>query len=145
MKVRRIITGATIVLLAGASAAVFCLRDPDRAGVLGKLVRAARQRQPPQVTYVDVKEMTMRLADTGTDHYVKLTPVFAVLVPSAEEFENKTPVLRDRIVTVVTARTSAELATPAGEAKLKRDIIEALRGDFRDGVVDVYFSGYLVE
>jgi flagellar basal body-associated protein FliL len=59
--------------------------------------------------------------------------------------EEKVPVVRDRIVTIVTARSSADLATPAGKDKLKADLMDILHRDFHDDVVDIYFSDYLVE
>ena len=45
--------------------------------------------------------------------------------------ENKIPVVRDRIVTVVTARSSSELASPMGQRKLKEDLVSTLHKDFQ--------------
>jgi flagellar basal body-associated protein FliL len=59
--------------------------------------------------------------------------------------ENKLPIVRDRIVTVVTARSSTELAGPVGQRKLKEDLVSTLHKDFQDTLVDIYFSDYLVE
>ena len=58
--------------------------------------------------------------------------------------EDRIPVVRDRIVAVVTARSSEELASPVGQRKLKEDLVATLHKDFQDKLVDVYFSDYLV-
>ena len=99
----------------------------------------------PKVAYIEVREMTLRLADLNTEHYIKLDPVLAVRLKFAQETENKLPLVRDRIVTVVTARSSIELSSPAGQRKLKEDLITELHKDLQDVLVDIYFSGYLVE
>ncbi len=99
----------------------------------------------PKVAYVEVKELTLRLADLSSEHYIKLTPVLAVQVSSVENISAHDPVIRDRLVTLVSARSSVDLATPQGETQLKNDILKALQKDFGDEVIGVYFTGYLVE
>jgi len=128
--------GALVLLVAGAGGGYYWLKP--RHAVPAPPV-------PLAVAYVDAKEMTLRLADTATEHYIKLTPVMAVRVKKADEVTQRVAVVRDRVVAIVTARPSTELATPQGEAALKRDLMAALKPDFHDDIVDIYFSGYLVE
>jgi flagellar FliL protein len=99
----------------------------------------------PKLAYVDVKEMTLRLADANSEHYIKLSPALGVPVAKSDEMTDKLPVVRDRIVTVVTAHTSQDLVTPAGKDKLKTELMAALHRDFKEDVVEIYFSDYLVE
>jgi len=101
--------------------------------------------EKPKVAYVEVREMTLRLADLNTEHYIKLDPVLAVRLKAEEETANKLPLVRDRIVTVVTARSSTELTSPAGQRKLKEDLLTELHKDLHDILIDIYFSDYLVE
>ena len=129
-----------VVAIGGGAAAVL------RLGLLGG--RTASKGAPPvapKVAYVEVREMTLRLADSGTEHYIKLDPVLAVPAGQAEAMENKIPVVRDRIVAVVTARSSSELTSPVGQRKLKEDLVATLHKDFQNDLVDIYFSDYLVE
>jgi len=105
----------------------------------------AQADTPPKVAYVDIRQMTLRLADGGSEHYMKIDPVLAVRTKDAQAMEDKIPVVRDRIVSVVTARSSQELSSPNGERKLKEDLVAVLHKDFPDSLVDVYFSDYLVE
>lgn len=89
--------------------------------------------------------MTLRLADSASEHYIKIDPVLAVRAREATAMEDKVPVVRDRIIAVVTARSSSELSSPAGQRKLKEDLVSILHKDFQDTLVDLYFSDYLVE
>ncbi len=115
-----------------------------------KAHRAARAAKaapsvPVKVAYVDVKEMTLRLDDSDAEHYIRIEPILAVLPSAAKQIKNTVPVVRDRIVTIVTACSSAELATPSGANKLKHAMLGALHRQFGNDVVGVYFSEYLVE
>lgn len=136
-----IIIAVAVVALAGASAFV-ALR------VLSVPTQAAGQSHAtdiPKVAYVEIREMTLRLADAGSEHYIKIDPVMAVRAKEERAVADKIPVVRDRIVTVVTARSSNELSSPTGQRKLKEDLVAVLRKDFQDTLVDIYFSDYLVE
>ena len=112
-----------------------------------KVAKAAPPPPPPPIklAYVDVKEMTLRLADTNSEHYIKLSPALGVPVAKSDEMTDKLPVVRDRIVTVVSAHTSQDLLSPTGENKLKNELMTALHRDFHEDVVAIYFSDYLVE
>lgn len=135
-----LIVAAVLLLGGGAGGYYFFVRAKKPA-----IAKKVAPPPPPKLAYVDVKEMTMRLTDTGSEHYIKLSPVLGVPESKSDEMGEKLPVVRDRIVTVVTARSSADLSTPAGKDKLKADLMNVLHHDFHDDVVDIYFSDYLVE
>ena len=116
--------------------------------VMAKKPSVAKKAPPPpplKLAYVDVREMTLRLADAGSEHYIKLSPTLGVPLAKSDEMQEKLPVVRDRIVTVVTAHASTDLASPAGEDKLKTELMTVLNRDFGEDVVAIYFSDYLVE
>jgi flagellar basal body-associated protein FliL len=148
---RKIILSAAglVVLIAGAGAGLLTRMHKSNAisghNVVKSSDSAAKASCPPKVAFVEVNEVTLRLADRDSEHYIKLSPVLAVREPKVEEIQARLPIVRDRVVTLVTARPSTELATPQGELKLKSDLLEALRPDFQDEIVDIYFNGYLVE
>ncbi len=131
----------TLVVLAGAGFGVRRYLQHHKA------LHSARDAKPapPKVDYVDVKEMTLRLADSDAEHYIRLEPILAVLPSAAGQVKRTVPVVRDRIVTIVTACSSTQLSTPSGANKLRQAMLEALRKRFGKGVVAVYFSEYLVE
>jgi flagellar protein FliL len=136
-----IIIVAAVLLLGGGAGGYYHFTRPKKHAV----AQPAPPPPPPKLAYVDVKEMTMRLADSGAEHYIKLSPVLGVPVAKSDEIGEKLPVVRDRIVTVVTACSSNDLATPAGKDKLKADLMNVLHREFHDDIVDIYFSDYLVE
>jgi flagellar protein FliL len=134
-----IVAAAGVLTIGGGTAAAM------KFGIFGSGAVTKAQPAAPKVAYVEVREMTLRLADSASEHYIKLDPVLAVHAKEAEAMENKLPIVRDRIVTVVTARSSTELASPVGQRKLKEDLVTTLHKDFQDTLVDIYFSDYLVE
>ncbi|MBV8055820.1 MAG: flagellar basal body-associated FliL family protein [Deltaproteobacteria bacterium] len=138
-----VIAAVAAVMGAGAAGGMFYWQTRD--GATRETLKQGIAAAAPKVAYVEVKEMTLRLADTSTEHYIKLTPVLAVQVNHVDEISTHDPVIRDRLVTLVSAHSSAELSTPQGETQLKHDILAALRSDFGDEVIAVYFTGYLVE
>ncbi len=139
---KRFITIVAAVLLIGGGAGGYYFFVMAKKPAIAK---KAAPPPPPKLAYVDVKEMTLRLSDTAAEHYIKLSPVLGVPTAKSDEISEKLPVVRDRIVTVVTARSAGDLATPAGKDKLKADLMDVLHRDFHEDVVDIYFSDYLVE
>jgi flagellar basal body-associated protein FliL len=138
-----VIAGITAALVAGAAAGTVYWKTSG--GGPQQQLKQEHGTPVPKVAYVELKELTLRLADTSNEHYIKLTPVLAVRVNSVEDISTRDPVIRDHLVMLVSARSSVDLATPQGETQLKHDILEALRTDFGDEVINVYFTGYLVE
>jgi flagellar protein FliL len=134
-----IAVSAVLVVAGGAAGAL------EMGFLGGSKPGKATEPVAQKLAYVEVREMTLRLADTATEHYIKIDPVLAVPVKQADAMQDKIPVVRDRIVTIVSARSSTELSSPAGQLKLKQDIVATLHKDFNDDLVDLYFSDYLVE
>jgi flagellar FliL protein len=141
MSKKLIIIIAAVVLLGGGGGGYYFFVMAKKPAVAHK----EPPKPPPKLAYVEVKEMTMRLADAGSEHYIKLSPVLGVPLAKSDEMGEKLPIVRDRIVSVVTARSSTDLATPAGKDKLKADLMNIMHQDFHEDVVDIYFSDYLVE
>lgn len=144
-----VIAGGMAGLLALAAGGAFYLGlvhlpGAQLAGTAGGAA-AKTSARPPTVALIDVRELTLRLADKDVEHYIKLNPVLAVRTSAHDVVEERVPLVRDRMITIVSARSSTELATAGGAEKLKKQMIEALKSDFDDAVIDIYFSGYLVE
>ena len=136
-----IVVAAAVLAIGGGGAAAM------KFGLVGGsgAPKTTEQAAMPKVAYVEVREMTLRLADSDTEHYMKISPVLAVVAREKESMEDRLPIVRDRIVAVITARTSTELSNPEGQQKLKKDLVTTLHQDFHDTLVDIYFSDYLVE
>ena len=143
MSKKLIIIVAAVLLLGGSAGGYYYFFMAKKH----KVAKAAPPPPPPPIklAYVDVKEMTLRLADADSEHYIKLSPALGVPVAKSDEMTEKLPVVRDRIVGVITAHTSQDLVSPAGKDKLKTELMTALHRDFHEDVVEIYFSDYLVE
>jgi len=138
-----VVAGITAALVAGAAAGTIYWQTSGSGAQ--QHLKQEHSAAAAKVAYVELKELTLRLADTSSEHYIKLTPVLAVRMNSVEDVSTRDPVIRDHLVTLVSARSSVDLTTPQGETQLKHDILAALRSDFGDEVIAVYFTGYLVE
>jgi flagellar protein FliL len=142
---KMIMIGVGVLALVGAGGGGAYFEFMRKPHVAHAAVAKPEPTPAPKVAFVEVREMTLRLADSDAEHYMKLSPVLAVQVSKTDEMTEKLPMVRDRINSIASARTSTELATPAGQQKLKSDLLHALHDDFKDDVVNIYFDGYLVE
>ncbi len=147
---KKIVIAAGAVGFAAAAAAAGVYLGIIRMPGVGKAPQgsaasAKASAKAPKVALVDVKELTLRLSDKDVEHYIKLTPVLAVRESCQSEVEERVPLVRDRMVTIVTAHSAADLATVDGAANLKKQMLDALSRDFASNIVDIYFTGYLVE
>jgi len=142
-----IVAGGMAGLLALAAGGAFYLGLVHLPGarLTGTAAGAKTSARAPKTALIDVKELTLRLADKDVEHYIKLTPVLAVRASARDAVEERVPLVRDRMITIICARSSADLVAAGGAENLKKSMIETLKRDFNDDVVDIYFSGYLVE
>lgn len=111
----------------------------------GRRGSAATAAEPVPPAYVEIKTLTVRLADTDGEHYIKVLPVLAVTQAVASDVSKHLPIARDAMVSVIAAKTSTQLMAPAGDAELKKELIAAVNRRFGGGVVGIYFDEYLVE
>ena len=127
--------------------------------------KAAPEEHRPAVTVMfPTKERIVNLADPGTVRYLKaqVTLEFidhkekeppkgeAVKVQQeifAKEMSAHLPIIEDRLNTVLSSKTSAELLNPAGKTKLKEELMEKLNIAFHEAekVVDVYFTTFIIQ
>ena len=117
----------------------------------------------PGPMYV-LKERVVNLADPGGRKYLKVAMSVEFATDAAEfrraspeqrqekqaEFDKKiaplVPLIDDAILTVLTARTSAELSTAEGKQRLKEEIKERLNRILgREQVTNVYFTQFVMQ
>lgn len=141
----RVVTTVVVAGLLGAGAVAAKYLLPGALGATTSKRASNQAAVQPKVAYLDAKEMTLRLADMDSEHYIKLDPVLAVRAAEIDSITDRLPIVRDHVVDAATNYDSTTLAAAAGKAKLRRQILDALSKDFHDDVVDIYFSEYLVE
>lgn len=169
MKGKRLIVILLLVILAlGGGAAGFyfiypTLMQPAAAAQTPPEPKFVREQAPGTGPMYALEERVYNLADRGTRRYLKLGVTLEFQAPSgweamkAEEREawsaelNKSveqalPVLKDKLMALVTTTTSEELADMAGKEALKdelRNQINALIVEPK--VVYVYFTEFLMQ
>jgi flagellar protein FliL len=130
----------------------------------GQAKPSTEEHRPSVTVMYPTKERIVNLADPGTVRYLKaqVTLEFidrkekeppkgeAVKVQQetfAKEMNAHLPIIEDRLTTVLSSKTSAELLTPAGKTKLKEELMERLNLAFHEAekVVDIYFTTFIIQ
>jgi flagellar FliL protein len=117
---------------------------------------ASQSISSPIRTVLPLESFTVNLADDQDGHFLRATLALGVdgQLPPMGKSESKAPesssvsmaTIRDSILSVLTQSKSADLLTPEGKAKLKRDIIDALNRDVSPPEArEVYFVEFLVQ
>lgn len=111
-----------------------------------------------------LKERVVNLADPGGRKYLKFAASIEFATGGAElrragaeerrekqaEFEKslapQVPLIEDAIITVLTARTTADVSTPEGKVRLKNDLKERLNQVLgKDQVANIYFTQFVMQ
>lgn len=128
--------------------------------------------KPEKGLVLDLGDFTMNLSDVEPRRYLKANVAVEITNPEpsqeeeapkashgghgapaespnkiAEEMEQYKPAIRDAVITVLTSKTSDELATTAGKELAKQQIAEAVNGIF-DGereVIRVSFGQFIMQ
>jgi flagellar FliL protein len=137
-----IIVAAALVLGAGGTAALLTLlpSDGDTA--------AAPPPEPPGI--VDMETFLVNINAPQGDRFAKLSVRLTVLPGTLAESLSEDPVLkarmRDRVLTLVTSKTLAELIGPVGKEGLRREIKAHLDPLLDEGEIqEVLFSEFVVQ
>lgn len=141
-----VVAGVLVVAAAGTGGYVM-MRGGDPAGAEGEPA-TAEPEDPAGIVGLDT--FLVNLDDAEQDRYMKLTLRLAVTpVSAAEEVSGddlKMARVRDRILTILSAKTHAEMTTPLGKEGLRREIQARLGPLFEGGrVQDVLFSEFVVQ
>ena len=121
---------------------------------------------PEKGIILDLGEFTMNLADIAPRRYLKISVAIEVSTPEGEIVEQKSsghggeaknpvveemeqyrPAIRDAIITVMTSKTSEELAKVQGKELAKQQITESVNNIF-DGereVIRVSFGEFIMQ
>ena len=136
-----------LVLLGGGGGAGwwFFLRAPATAD---KEVRPAAPKAP---IFLNLEPFTVNLQEENGDHYLQVGIVYQVaddkIVESAKVYM---PILRNRILLLLSAKHPSELSTLEGKNKLVAELIaaarESLPGNTPDrGVVGAYLGAFVIQ
>lgn len=117
-----------VVLLAGGGGGAFFFMKSKKAAA----EHAAEEEEAPVAhgkkkakIFVNLDPFTVNLADRDTDRFAQVTMVLEVGTnESGEELKSQMPAVRNSILLLLTAKTSAQLLTVAGKEELAAEVAE---------------------
>lgn len=95
----------------------------------------------------DLGEFTVNLAGDSGRRYVRTKIVVEVNKPEVvNELQQRTPQLRDGVITVLSSKTMDDIATIEGRENLRREIIRSLEARVGSGRIrNVYFTDFVYQ
>ncbi|MEN2994891.1 MAG: flagellar basal body-associated protein FliL [Thermodesulfovibrio sp.] len=139
-----IIVIAVLVLMAGAAAAYFFLIS--KAGQQDKTFTIKNSKEVQGVNFA-LEPFVVNLMDQGGSKYLKVSVQIELSnAKLLEQAKNKTPQIRDAIITLLTNKTSDELITPEGKLLLKDEIKQRVTQILGEGtVINVYLTDFVMQ
>jgi flagellar FliL protein len=104
--------------------------------------------KPP--VFQTLEPFTVNLAEENGEHYLQMSVVYQMADEKAvEQLKTYLPVIRNRILLLLSAKHPSELATPEGKQKLVGELVaaarESLPGDQREGVTSAYLGAFVIQ
>ena len=128
-----IIIGALVVLIGGGVGGYMYMQKADAdkkaaeaeankpENILKKQLTERKQNAPP--IYIPLDEMIVNLPGRGGEHYLQTKIVLRTADSSTEgKVKQFMPVIRDKIITVLSSRQMQELATVEGKTMMAREV-----------------------
>ncbi len=145
-----------LLLAAGGGAAYFFLlkkkpAPPQQAAQTSAPAQTAAPVAPgaaPVKTIIDhLSTFIVNLADQSGSRYLKVTMDLSLSNDQVKkEIEDKMPMVRDTIITILSNKYYNDIATPAGKLTLKRELISRLNVILTKGrILDIYFTEFVVQ
>ena len=96
---------------------------------------------------INLKPFLTNLANLNKTAYVKVSMSIELKPGSnAGAFKQLTPQIRNRIIMILSSKTSKEISSPQGQLSLRHQIARSLNQILGNGTVTgVYFNNYLVQ
>lgn len=137
------------VLGAGGAAGFFMLAGQTADGAAEEKVE--EPLGPP--TFVVMDQFVVNLAEPDSTRYLQIGITYEVSGPTqAEEIKNFTPVIRSRILLVLSGKNVGDLTSIEGKQRLMDELVDlarvTIKGDPKDptrGIRDVHFSSFVIQ
>lgn len=139
-----------VLLLGGGGAAAFFLMAPKGDAE----AQAAHEEEPvgPPL-FVVMDPFIVNLTEPDTTKYLQVGITYEIKTPTAaEELKALTPVIRSRILMVLSGKNVTNLSSIEGKQKLMDELVDlarvTLKGDGKDttrGILDVHFSSFVIQ
>lgn len=99
---------------------------------------------------IELQPYIVNLADQGEARYLRLTVSLGIGGEESSESEKPNPLfttrVRNAMLAVLTTKSSAEVLTPEGKAKLRKDLLRAARAASEEPQVEaIYITEFIVQ
>lgn len=159
-----IITVLVLIVIGGAIVTVLLLSDDEKPA---NIQQAAPQTQQQNTSYRATRDsedgvsrklseigilypldtFTVNLKSDAGRRYLKAT--ISLELDGKElsiELDNKSPVIRDRIIRILTSKTLEEISSKKGKQKVSEQIVDTLNSMITDGSVkSIYFTEFVIQ
>ncbi len=160
-----IVSILALIIIAGAVVAMLLMGEEEEAvQSVQQSAPQTEQRAPSQRNREDSDDMDSRkLSDIGILYpldtftvnlksdagrrYLKATISLELNGKELSmELDNKSPVIRDRIIRILTSKTLEEISSKKGKQKVSEQIIDTLNSMITDGSVKgIYFTEFVIQ
>jgi flagellar protein FliL len=134
---------ALLVLASGGGGAWWWLnRDAGTAQA------SAAPRAP---VFMNLEPFTVNLMEEGGEHYLQMSLVFQVTDEKVvETMKAYLPVIRNRVLLLLSAKRPSDIASPDGKAKLVSDVTAAVRESIpgttpERGILQAFFGAFVIQ
>ena len=139
-----IVLALLIVAAGGGGGAWYLLRPAPGA-------EAATTEALTKPIFLPFDTFTVNLAEEGGDHYLQIGIVYQIANDQvADSIKVYMPVLRNRLLLLLSAKRPSELVTPEGKQKLVDELVVAAReavpeGNDKKGIVSALLSSFVIQ
>lgn len=147
------ILGATLAV-AGAGGGYLYSIKAKKSGDHAEAPKKVPQK--PRV-FASLEPFTVNLRATGAEHFLQLGIVFEVSGNEVSEaIKANTPLIRGKVLLLLSGKTAEELGTPEGKVKLATELVAVARYSLQGApglgetpiekaVTDVHFSSMIIQ
>jgi len=157
-----IIVVLILIIIGGAIVAVLLMSDDEPAMTQATPQANERSVSQPRKSsgnYSDSRKLndigilypldtfTVNLKSDAGRRYLKVTMSLELEGEELSlELDNKSPVLRDRVIRILTSKTLEEISSKKGKQKISEQIMDTLNAMISDGrIKGIYFTEFVVQ
>jgi len=159
-----IITVLILIIIGGAITAILLMGGDEEKVVTkntstNKEKSTSRSRSNSNSNYEDSRQLsdigilypldtfTVNLKSDAGRRYLKVTMSLELEGEELSlELDNKSPVLRDKIIRILTSKTLEEISSKKGKQKVSKQIMDILNSMISDGQIrGIYFTEFVIQ
>lgn len=154
-KTKLIIIMAVVVAVAAGGGGTWWFTRQKHHDAPG--AEAAKKAEPKARVFAPLDAFTVNLRTTDTEHFLQIGIVFETSGnPVADAIKTNTPLIRSKILYLLTSKSSDDLATTEGKTKLAGELLTVVRNGLGGppaageaaadrGVTDVHFASFIIQ